>query len=646
MQNKKNNKKREKLRDISFEELLMDEDGAFDDEDADTVTDDTLEFLSLDDEMIETYNRSHKASKGKATAARELDEEYEDEEDDEYGDEEDDEYGDEEDDEYEDDEYGDEEDDEYEDEEYEDEEDDEYEDEEYEDEEDDEYEDEEYDDDEYEYDAYAEDSAFVRFKEFLGNMSTLDVVVAMLGIVVLVGVFVTGSLYVNARMTEKQVEAFASVGDEIKGVSVIGEGGLIAVSESAKLTHMVEAEEEEQEQEEEKEEKKETIEVSLRLTSIQSDLKIKFVNQETGKLIGSVPFEVEVAGGKKTYNLKDEDKDGIIYQTGIESGSYKVTIKPFTGTDYQEYKLPSQASAVEVTDKIAYKKVDVADEVKTEAEVNAAAEDTAQQNTVVESVLTDTVEWVESTKTPIEDGEESYEKVPESDIPNPWTVSSAYRKLVEEGLEEEQPETRPEDVTVSLDKSSVTLKKGESTSVKVSVSDSSARYVVEWSSADSSIATVSDGSVTGVGVGSTSITARVAVGSIVTDLSCSVTVEEAQKDDDKEEEKDEDADKDDDDKKDEDKEVVYTKVSIDGSKEVAVGKTITLKASTEPKDGKVSWSSENEKIAKVDKNGVVTGVAEGTVKIKAVCKNEETDDVSASYEITVKKEATADGSTN
>ena len=592
MQSKKDSRKREKSRDLRLEDILMEEEGIFDEEDEDSVTDDTLEFLSLDDDMIEEYNRTH------GTARKS---------------------------------------DEYEDEDYEDE-DDECEDEDYEDD-DDEYEDEDYEDDDDEYDD-EEDGVIVRFKNFLSNVSTIDMIVAVLGIVVLAGVLVTGSLYATARMTETQVEAFASVGQEIEGISVIGEGGLIAVSESAKLADMMSLEEEPEQEEDQEDEKNDIIEVSLRLTSIQSDMKIKFVNKETGKLIGSVPFEVEVTNGKKTFSLKDEDKDGIIYQTGVDAGSYQVTIKPLTGTEYEKYKLPTKASSVEVTDTIAYKKVDVADEVKTEAEVNVAAEDTAQQNTVVESVLTDTVEWVDSTKTPVGEGEDSYEEVPKKNIPDPWTVSSVYRKLVEDGAEE-----APEEVTVSLDKDSMTLKKGESASVKVKVSDSNARYTVEWSSADSSIATVSDGSVSGVGVGSTTVTARVVVGSMIQELSCSVTVEEATEKEEKP--KEDDNNKEDDDKKDEDKKepVVFTKVSISGSKEIAIGKTITLQAFTEPKDGKITWSSENEKTAKVDQDGVVTGVAEGTVKIKAVCKNEGADDVSASIDITVKKEVTVDGST-
>ncbi|MCD7726206.1 MAG: Ig-like domain-containing protein [Clostridiales bacterium] len=590
MQNKKQGKKNKEPQDLFLEELLVDEEGIFDDEDGDSVTEDTLEFLSLDDDMIEAYHREHGASGDKSPIAAEYNGDRE-EPDDGYEEEE-----------YED---GCEEDaEEYED-GYEDE------DEEYEDGYEDE--DEEYEDD-YEEDADEGSGVIVRFRHFLASMSTLDMVVAILGIVVLAGVFVTGGLYVNAKTVEKQVEAFASVGEEIEGISVIGEGGLLAVSESAKLAGMVGEEEQEEEDEDQ-----EFIQVSLRLTSVQSDLKIKFINQETEKLIGSVPFEVEVTNGSKTYDLKDEDKDGIIYQTGIESGTYQVTVKPFSGDEYQEYKLPSEASTVEVTDQIAYKKVDVADEIKSESEVNAAIEDTAQQDTAEESALTDTVEWVESTKTLIGDGEVSYEEVPKSKITDPWTVSSAYRKLVEESSET---------VTVTLNKSSVTMEEGGSASLQVSVSGSSDAYTVTWGSTDTSVATVSDGSVSGVGAGSATITAEVTVGSLIETLSCSVTVTEASDDDGSD---DDDSD---------DEETVYTKVTVSGTSEVTVGSTVTLTATTTPTGGSVTWSSGSESVATVTQSGVVTGVAAGTAKIKAVCG-----DASASFTVTVSEATTVDGST-
>ncbi|MCI9314253.1 MAG: hypothetical protein HFI57_04600 [Lachnospiraceae bacterium] len=755
MQNKKNQRRDSYKKEMRLDEFLREEDGGFDEEDEDRVTDDTLEFLCLDDETIARYQRG-KNGNGNAAGVRRAagrsggrknsgrfaeesrhaaarygyeeddyeDDRYEDE-DDGYGDDryeyeeagyvddryengdagcEDDWYEDEEDgysddryedDSYEDDRYEDEE-DSYEDDRYEDEE-DSYEDDRYEDEEDsyeddwyedeeagyedeeDWYEDEDYEEDEYdneyEYDAYEDDGVITRIKDFFSEMTTLDMVVAVLGIVVLAGALFTGGVYLKARSVEKQVETFASVGKEIEGISVIGESGLLAVAESARLGDMIDLTEEpdqSEEAEQPKEEKNDTVEVTLNLTSIQSDLKIKFVNKATGKLIGSVPFEVEVSGGKKNFDLKDEDKDGIIYQTGVDAGTYQVTIKPFAGNEYSEYKLPSSAGTVKVTDKIAYKKVDVADEVKTEAEVNAAAEDTAVQTTV-ESALKDTVEWVESTKTPVGEGTEVYEEVSKKDVPDPWTLSGAFRKMVEDGSD------GLENITVSLDNGSLNLDKGESASLKVTVSGTSYRYTVEWSSSDGAVAAVSDGNVSAVGVGSATITARVAVGSMIQEVNCAVTVTEPSdsnddqngdqdsdkddgKDDDKDNNKDDNKDdgkddnkddnKGDDDKKDDDKkddednndtdeEVEYTRITISGDGEVVIGKTVTLTAKTEPKGGKVAWSSDNEKVAKVDEKGVVTGVGEGSAKITAKCKDAE--DITAEHTIKVKKEAAVDG---
>ena len=923
MQRRKNNRKsngkktarKTNRRDIFAEDFFREEDGDFDEEDADNVTDDTLEFLSLDDEMIEAYNRAHKRKEsGRKTSAprapqkgkvyedveeiyedeeeyaavyedEEDDgydgEEYEEEEDDGYGDEtyaeEDDAYGeyetyaedDDEDGEYE--AYEDEEDDRYDDEAYE-EEDDRYDDEAYE-EEDDRYDDEAYeeeddgydeeydeedDDEDYEYDEEERDGVIVRIRDFMTHMSTLDVVVAMLGIVVLAGVFLSGGLYLNARSVARQVDAFASVGEELAGISVIGESGLVAVSESAKLSNMIDLEEETPDEvQEEDEDQKKGVEVTLNLTSIQSDLKVKFVNKATGKLIGGVPFEVEVSG-KKSFEMKDDDKDGIIYQTGIAAGDYSVKIKPFADNKYADYKLPSSAGSVTVKDTITYKKVDVVDEVKTEAEVNAAAEDTAQQNTVVESVLKDTVEWVESTKTPIGEEKATYTEVNKKDIPDPWKIAGiggTFMKMVNDGVQpvtEENPGKTTEGVdtpgegdgstsggdgsgdgnggtsgdgssgdgnggtpgdgssgdgnggtpgdgssgdgnggssggngptdpkpsvtisldttsftlkkndtrtltakientssapawassnsaiaevgndgtvkavaagtatitatvdgasasctvtvtedpkpsaTISLDTTAITLKKGESRALKATVSTGA---TPAWMSGNKNVATVDmNGTVTAVAAGSTTITATaegvsasctvtvtdeqaafslnpaslelkkgeakdIAVVSNVqiksvawgTDNPASVTVSGTGQNgatgrvtgvkegnatltvsitttDNKE-------------TKLYCKVAVkgnYTKVTVTGAAQLAIGKTTTLTAVTEPKDGKITWTSSNDKIAKVDDKGVVTGVAEGQVEIKAACTDNTA--VYAVHKLAVKK-TVADGTT-
>ena len=780
---------------IRLEEILEDKE-RFDEEDEDNVTDDTLEFLSLDDETIEAYKKNKKQSKRKVY-----------EEDDESD--------------YEDEDYEEDDDADYEDEDYEEDDESDYEDEDYEEDEDDDYEDD--DEDEYDY-GYDEPETFgEKISYFLTHLSTLDMVVAMLGILVVVGACVTGGIYAHAKTTEKQVAAFAEIGNQLGGVTVIGESGLDAVAQAAMTAVQEEEEEIELAQEEENEKDDKLITVNLNITSIQSDIKVKFVNQKTGKLIGSVPFVVSVSGGKKDFEMKDDDKDGIIHQTGVAAGTYKVLVKALEGEQYKDYLLPSSASSVTVSDQIAYKKVDVADEVKTEAEVNVAAEDTAVQDTAQESSLTDTVEWVESTKTEMEgDGNTSYEAVDKKTITDPWTVSSTFRKMVSTNQEGENSNTgeggttsgdstgntssgstetpssgstetpssgstetkdftvnisnsslslergktatlsvsvdgvsgynvdwsssdssiatvsggtvtangvgsatitakvtaegkeksatcqvtvteepKPAEITASISSSSLSLEKGKTGSLSVSVSGvssyttewsssntsiatvkdgtvtavaagsakitatvksgnasktvecqvtvtepkpaditvsisnssmsilkgktgkltvsvkGSTSYTTEWSSSNTSIATVKDGTVTAVAVGNATITAKVKSGSVEKSVTCQVTVTDDPN--------------------------AIKKVTITGATEVAIGKTITLTATTDPKDEKVKWSSDNEKIAKVDANGVVTGVAEGSAVIKAVC--EKNTNITATYTVKVKKAVNVDGKT-
>ncbi|MBQ3891170.1 MAG: hypothetical protein II740_07475, partial [Lachnospiraceae bacterium] len=104
--------------------------------------------------------------------------------------------------------------------------------------------------------------------------------------------------------------------------------------------------------------------VSITLTSILKDLKVKFVNSK-GKLIANVPFEVEVTGpdGKST-KWTDTDKDGIIYQTELSGGAYSVKVIPLSGyeTMYDFSKAEKQSCSVKT--QLDYQKVDVKNEIK------------------------------------------------------------------------------------------------------------------------------------------------------------------------------------------------------------------------------------------------------------------------------------------
>ncbi len=614
MSGKKQGKKQHKTKAERLDEFLYDDDENFDEEDADRVTDDTLEFLSLDDETINRYQSQKKAvttsKKRKPAVKYRQEDEYEDE------DYEDEDYEDED---YEDEDY---EDEDYEDEDYEDE---DYEDEDYEDED---YEDEDYEDEDYEDDDYEERRGAARF---IKNISALDVIVVLLGIIVLAGACVTGGIYANAKAVEKQVEAFATLGEEMEDITVIGEGGLVAVSESAKLADMIgyESGSEQQWTEDGSSTVQETnkkIEVGLNITSIQSDMKLKFVNKGTGKLIGGVPFEVSVSGNNKNYDLKDDDKDGIIYETGVASGTYSVTIKPLAGELAEKYTLPASASSVTVTDKIAYKKVEVADEIKTEAEVNAAAEDTEIQITT-ESALTDTVEWVESTKTPV-NSDDNYQEVNRADVPDPATLSlgnAVFMKFVNEGDQNSVSGNTPDipDIPTDPDPSTSSGTTETPTIPVYSVSISPAEIMVggtaalsvsgggyqlvSWESSDSSVASVANDAVTGISAGTATITATVTASDGSTQTpSCTVTVKAA--------------------------DVVAPPTEPTAQEKLNAlapslsnftmkkgeSTTISVGVKTTQYSYKTSWSSNTSSVATIDSNGTVKAVGSGTATISAV----------------------------
>ena len=206
--------------------------------------------------------------------SEEYDEEEEYEFEDEY--EETDEYGEEEYEEEYEDEY-DYESEEYEEDEYESEEEydeaDEYDEEEYEDEYD--YEDEDYEEEDYEEDEVpAGGIGKIVYK--LTNLSSVDYIVALTGVAVLVLAVITGTLYFSAKEEKAQIEAFAEIGVGLEDISMIGEGGLVAVADAQAARSMAaEVVEEMEEQDEEEEEKKGDKEAILNLASIQKDLKIR-----------------------------------------------------------------------------------------------------------------------------------------------------------------------------------------------------------------------------------------------------------------------------------------------------------------------------------------------------------------------------------
>ena len=275
-----------------------------------------------------------------------------------------------------------------------------------------------YADEEEEYNSDRENGIWAKIR----NMCTMDRIMAVTGAAVLILIIITVSVYVSARTVDEQVSQFASVGTQLDGISMIGERGLLAVADAriAKIAaaNIVEEEPEEQKDYNEAEYTNGGA-VELELISVQKDLKIKFNNKKTGKLISNVPFSVTITDPNgKTETWTDDDMDGIIYKKGITPGSYTVAVNALTEEKYKEYALPTGTQKAEVKKEIAYKKVDVSNEIKKESEINAAKEDTKKNETVVESALQDTVQWVASTSTA-----NTYIEVSRDTITNPETVA-------------------------------------------------------------------------------------------------------------------------------------------------------------------------------------------------------------------------------
>lgn len=204
---------------------------------------------------------------------------------------------------------------------------------------------------------------------------------------ILAGVVAAGSIGAGGYV----IYGYESLPKEVAEAQVIEDPGPEPEEEAEE--EPVEEEEIEEEEEEEEPVEEDQKELSLACTSIEKDLKIKIEDQKS-KLVTGEQFSVSVKSDKKNAKAstyEDKDKDGIIYIDKIEAGKYTVTLE--NAGSYAVKKGTMQAT---VKDKIEYKKVDVKDEIKTEAQINTAVEDTAKKDVPQESTLKDTVPLLES----------------------------------------------------------------------------------------------------------------------------------------------------------------------------------------------------------------------------------------------------------
>ena len=236
-------------------------------------------------------------------------------------------------------------------------------------------------------------------KKKSGGPSALQIVAVAMAIVLLATAIMTTNVYAKKQCAEYKANAFAK----------------LTTFEDNTFEQIAEIVEDVEEPISFAEEEPEEIRVlSLILSSVEKDLKIKLVDDED-MLVKNVPWSVTIEDEDgNTSEEFDDDEDGIIHMTEVSAGDYSVTLNESDAL--AGYELPYAAQLVSVKAKVEYKVIaNIKEEIKSEKEVNVAAEDTggkqaADVETAPPSNL-DTVEYVESTKT--EDGEEYVEATPD-----------------------------------------------------------------------------------------------------------------------------------------------------------------------------------------------------------------------------------------
>ena len=353
------------------------------------------------------------------------------------------------------------------------------------------------------YDAEPVYAAVPVKKKKQNDDSLIDRIMIITGAAILLLAVIVGAVFVSRRSEKNQQSVFAEVGTQLQGIQMIGESGLVAIAD-ARIAMLQAAENMEKEEDEEKtdyneQDYKNGGTVALDMVSIKKDLKIKFSNKQTGKLISNVPFSVSVTGPDgKILSWLDDDMDGIIYKKNIAPGKYEISVDSLNADKYGAYVLPTGSQKVEVKEEIAYEKVDVKNEIKTEAEVNASKEDTKVNETKVESVLQDTVQWVESKVVAA-----TYVEVAKSSIPDPMKLALHTRFLRTAGYTANIAGTTE---LILGTTASTTL------SAAVTYANGTAATVkgTSWASSDTSIATVdASGKVTALKAGSATITCEI-----------------------------------------------------------------------------------------------------------------------------------------
>lgn len=118
-------------------------------------------------------------------------------------------------------------------------------------------------------------------------------------------------------------------------------------------------------------------------TSVEQDLRIQILDS-SGAVVTGVPFVINL---KEKGSYKDQDKDGIIYISGLSAGEYEVTL-----SEVSDYEAP-KPTLVSVKDKVEYTAIpDITLLMKTEADIIAEEEDTEYKDALEDADDTEIVD--------------------------------------------------------------------------------------------------------------------------------------------------------------------------------------------------------------------------------------------------------------
>ena len=115
----------------------------------------------------------------------------------------------------------------------------------------------------------------------------------------------------------------------------------------------------------------EPVEIFLKPSSVEEDLEVQIVDAD-GNMVTGYDFILTVKAKKTSYTSTWTVNDGFLRLTKLVGGDYTVTISEADG-----YIIKEKTIECTVKEKVKYEKVDVADKIKDEKEIDVSKEDAA-----------------------------------------------------------------------------------------------------------------------------------------------------------------------------------------------------------------------------------------------------------------------------